>query len=169
MAPDRDDFMRHFLAARNDLAAFLGSVIRDQAAREDCFQEVSMVLWREFDRFDTTRSFGAWARGIAVNIALKHRDRLQRGPHLCDPAVLQAMAEAWQRTEPESDGMVEALRQCMGTLGDRQRSLLAMRYDAGMSLEKMALELKRTTAAVNMALSRLREALQRCIVQRRRT
>ena len=47
--PDR--FLPLFLAAQPDLRAFIGAMVRDPAAREDVFQEVSMILWKSFQKY----------------------------------------------------------------------------------------------------------------------
>ena len=73
MNPDPEQFLPLFLAAQSDLRAFIGATVRDRALREDVFQEVAMVLWRTFDRFDASRSFGAWARGVAARKIMEDR------------------------------------------------------------------------------------------------
>lgn len=162
-APDQSEFLRLFVPIRHDLLAFLHSVNRDGQACEDCFQEISLVLWREFHRFDRQASFGAWARGIAVNVVRQSWRRSARGPLLCEPATLQALAEAWQRTEAEAGDLDERLARCTEAVEDQQRELLRLRYHDSLSLEQIAVRLGRSMASVNMTLSRLRRSLQMCL------
>jgi RNA polymerase sigma-70 factor (ECF subfamily) len=162
-APDQSEFLTLFIPIRHDLLAFLHSVNRDDQACEDCFQEISLVLWREFHRFDRLGSFGAWARGIAVNVVRQSWRRSARGPVLCEPATLQALAEAWQRTEGEADDLDERLARCTEGIEESQRQLLRLRYHEGLSLDGIAARLGRSMASINMTLSRLRRALQVCL------
>src|SRR5262249_20181018 len=63
----RVEFLRLFERRQAEIRAFIGSLIRDPHVREDLFQEVALVLWQEWERYDPQRSFGAWARGITAN------------------------------------------------------------------------------------------------------
>ncbi|MBN1670504.1 MAG: RNA polymerase subunit sigma, partial [Kiritimatiellae bacterium] len=55
-----------------------------------------------------------------------------------------------------------ALVQCVQRLPDDQRELLHMRYHRGRSLEELARHLRKTLAAVNMTLVRIRQVLLKC-------
>src|SRR5262249_9389917 len=57
----QNEFLPLFLKHQVGIRAFLGSLVRDPHARNDLFQEVALVLWHEFPRYDRARSFGAWA------------------------------------------------------------------------------------------------------------
>ena len=59
-----EEFLKLFLWHQDGVRAFLGSVVRDRAAAEDLFQEVSLALWESFPTYDATRPFGAWAPPI---------------------------------------------------------------------------------------------------------
>jgi len=75
--------------ARGDLAAFetlfrshqqevyrwIVRLVRDPAAAEDLTIETFWRAYRAARRFDSERSFGAWLRRIAMNVARKHLAR----------------------------------------------------------------------------------------------
>ena len=106
-----EEFLENFLEHQRDLRAFIGSLVREPAAREDVFQEVALILWREWERFDRTKSFGAWARGIAANKIL-HRQRADRRfPVAFEPETMERILEAFDSVE--HDFQVQALRHCM--------------------------------------------------------
>ena len=56
-----------------------------------------------------------------------------------------------------------ALAQCMEKLTKRNRELIRIRYEQGMSLEDSAKELGKPKGTVSMALYRIRIALWRCV------
>jgi RNA polymerase sigma-70 factor (ECF subfamily) len=162
----REEFLGLFLKHQDDLRAFLGSVVRDWHARDDVFQEVALILWREFDRYDRSRSFGAWARGIAAHKVMQDWEQARRRPTLLPPAAVQAMLQAYDRTEPSAEPELEALQQCLDRLPTEPRRLLGLRYREGLRLADIAMRLRSTSEAVHKALSRLRARLERCVEQR---
>jgi RNA polymerase sigma-70 factor (ECF subfamily) len=162
----REEFLELFLKHQDDLRAFLGSVVRDWHARDDLFQEVGLILWREFHRYDRSRSFGAWARGIAAHKVLQNWEQARRRPTLLPPAAVQAMREAYDRTERGAEPELEALQECLDRLPAEPLRLFALRYREGLRLADIAGRLRSTAEAVHKALSRLRARLQRCVEQR---
>src|SRR4051812_37772722 len=96
---DQDEFLQRFLSHRDELAAFVGAVVRDRHAREDVLQEVVLVLWQESPRYDRARPFGAWARGIAANKLMQRWEKTKRLPVPFSPEAIRAVADAYDRTE----------------------------------------------------------------------
>lgn len=160
-----EDFLKLFLRHQDGIRAFLGSVVRDRAAAEDVFQETSLALWESFDSYDAARPFGAWARGVAVKKVLQGRERSRRTPLAFSPQTIQAVLDAYDRTEdsaPDTDG----LRDCISRLPPRSQSLLALRYERALKLGEIAKEVGSTLDAVHKLLSRIRENLQECLQRR---
>jgi RNA polymerase sigma-70 factor (ECF subfamily) len=161
-----EEFLRLFLKHQADVRAFIGSLVRDRHAREDVFQEVALVLWQEFARYDPNRSFGAWARGIAAKKLLQRWERVGRAPVSLAPEAIQAVLEAYDRTEDTASARAEALQECLERLPEKSRRLLALRYEQSLKLSQIAQHLNATLDAVHKALSRLRTRLQRCVERR---
>jgi RNA polymerase sigma-70 factor (ECF subfamily) len=162
----RADFLHLFDRCERDLRAYIGAVIRDLHAREDVFQEVSVVLWKSFEDYDPARSFGAWARGIATNKMLEARRRNARFPLLFPQETLEAILEAFEAEEPPAAEEEVALAACLRELPERSREILRWRYEAGQPCARIARQLGSTLKAVHQTLCRLRQALARCIEKR---
>jgi len=163
----RDEFLTLFLRHQGDLRAFLGALLTDPHQRDDVFQEVALVLWKQFDDYDRARSFGAWARGIAANKVLQTRERLARSPVALAPDAIHALLDAFARTEEEqSPDRADALRRCLERLPDHSRQLLAQRYEKGLDVGEIARQLGRSLDSTYQALSRVRARLEDCIRQR---
>jgi len=162
----RDDFLKTLLAHEADLRAFIGSLVRDLHARDDVFQEVAVALWQQAEQYDAARSFGAWARGIAANKILQRRHQDQRFPVVFSPETIQAVLDAFDRTEETAPGRHDALAECLKRLPLEPRRLLAMRYEEGLGVDQIAERVNRTVDAVYRALSRIRAALEACIRRR---
>lgn len=61
-------------------------IVRDRGAAEELTVETFWRAWNARARFDPTRSFGAWARRIAGNLALNHLKRRRPPPIPDDPS-----------------------------------------------------------------------------------
>ena len=160
------DFLHFFRKAETDLRAFIGSVIRDPHAREDIFQEVSRTLWQKFDDYDLSRSFGAWARGIASRKILEARRRSARFPLLFPPETVEAIAEAFDQSDESAAAREAALKPCLDALPLRSRQILTSRYDQRLPCEQIARATGSNLKAIHQTLSRLRRGLHRCITAR---
>jgi len=161
-----DEFMRLFLRHQPEIRAFVGSLVRDRHAREDVVQEVSLILWRQFENYDAARPFGAWARGIAANKVLQAYDKSARTPLAFSPEAVQAIVDAHDRLDDDAPIQADALARCVEQLPEKSKQLLSMRYEQALKLEAMAQRLRSTLHAVHQALSRLRTRLADCVESR---
>ncbi|MCB1098654.1 MAG: sigma-70 family RNA polymerase sigma factor [Verrucomicrobiales bacterium] len=159
-------FLTDFLSCQTDLRGYIGALVWDEGLREDIFQEVSLALWESYDRFDASRSFGAWARGVATKKILGHRRNSGRIPLIMDPEAIEAVMNAFDRTERGSTDREDALKHCLKRLPDRLRSLLTLRYGEGLRCEEIARRSRMTLDATYQALSRCRAQLEKCVTQR---
>ena len=65
-----EEAFRQILAHRTMLKAYIQAFVRDPVLAEDTFSEVAIEIARCWERFDKTRSFENWARGLARRVAL---------------------------------------------------------------------------------------------------
>lgn len=161
-------FLKLLLPVQPDLKAFIASMVRDRAAAEDLYQDVCLTLWQSFASYDPARPFGAWARGVAGKKVLQSYEKSRRIPLAFSPRSLQAVLDAFDRNEPDRPGETDGLRDCIGKLPDRSRSLLALRYERGLKLGDMAREEGKSLDAIHKLLCRIRETLEDCLKRRLR-
>src|SRR5262249_11581575 len=74
-----------FREHQREVYGWIVRMVRDPSAAEDLTIETFWRIYRSRARFDPSRSFGAWARRFAVNVALDHlkrsgRDRARLAP-----------------------------------------------------------------------------------------
>lgn len=171
MSQDRDrsreELFRRFTGMRAGVLGYLRVLVRDAHLAEDLFQETCLVVLRKLETFDPAGDLGAWARAIALNLA-RNALRKERYVHLMtSPGLAEAIDRAYVDGAPDEEGersaRLEHLAHCMGQVEVRQRRLLDLRYRAGESLERIARETGRSSGAVQVALSRLRQFLLKCI------
>ena len=126
-------FLKLFLAHEAEVRAFIGALVRERVAREDVFQDVAVALWEGFDRYDPARPFGAWARGVASNKILQQRRRDARSPIAFSPETIEAVRDAFDRTDVPAGEREEALEECLRRLPERSAEILSLRYSHGAS------------------------------------
>jgi RNA polymerase sigma-70 factor (ECF subfamily) len=170
----QERFLRLFLLEQGGIRAFIRATVWNRALCDDLFQEVAMVLWRELDRYDPERPFGAWARGVTAKTVLKSYRQGKRttGALTSDAVVaLEAAFEQLSLTEEVTlslSSREEALRNCLDQLPDRSRALVRLRYSESLKAGEIAVRLASSPDAVQKALSRVRDALRKCVDRRLR-
>jgi RNA polymerase sigma-70 factor (ECF subfamily) len=75
---DLDAFEELFRQHQREVFAWILAMIRDRAAAEELTLETFWRVYRSHARFDPARSFGAWARRVATNVALTHLKKTRR-------------------------------------------------------------------------------------------
>ena len=68
-----------FKAHQREVYGWIVRLVRDRGAAEDLTIETFWRVYRSRVRFDPARSFGAWTRRIAMNVAIDHLKRAARG------------------------------------------------------------------------------------------
>lgn len=164
---EHDDLIRRFTGMRASVLGYLRVLVRDAHLAEDLFQETCLVVLRKVAEFDPSGDFGAWVRGIALNLArnVLRKERyvhLMPSPNLAE-AIERTFASATAAEDEELALRLERLGECMEQVGSRQRKLLELRYQGRATIREIAQRTGRTEGAVQVALSRVRQFLLKCI------
>jgi RNA polymerase sigma factor (sigma-70 family) len=69
---EKEAFETLFRQFQGEVFGWTMRIVRDRGTAEDLTVEAFWKMHRAHARFDPTRSFGAWARRIATNLALDH-------------------------------------------------------------------------------------------------
>ena len=171
MNRSEEDTRRHLtqmiLKHRTAIYGFIVAHLADVSSAEDVFQEVCLVLWEQWERYDPARDFGRWARGIARNKILQYLDRAGRrsAPVLVDPELFEKLVEhpSWSKDDTSEK---EALKKCVKRLGKRAREILRLKYGDGLSGKEIAAKLKLRVNSVFVSIMRGKAALMDCIEER---
>jgi RNA polymerase sigma-70 factor (ECF subfamily) len=171
-------------ASLDDVEAFTGLIREHQAGLrafvrslgveadwvDDVAQEVFLIAYRQRAQFDSGKDYGRWLRGIARRVAANERRKEARHSRLLSAALPELMPAEDAQVEDLLDGgtapILEALRNCMGSLPERGRALLARRYEQGDAAPVLALAFNLSPDAVRQSLTRLRSAVKRCVEDR---
>ena len=98
VAGDEAAFEALFREHQREVYGWIVRLVRDPSAAEDLTIETFWRIHRSCARFDPSRSFGAWARRVAVNVALDHLKRTGR-----ERARLAPLEDAGVAAAPDPD------------------------------------------------------------------
>ena len=168
---NRDEFEAVVIAHQAEIYRYLRYLGALPATAEDIAQDTFLVLLRRAEPLDglNAASRAAWFRGIARNLFLQSCRKAKRGETTVDPAHLEDAEATWQSEFLRGgDGFdyLEALRQCLKALPDRERRAVALRYHERASRKQMADLLNLSEDGIKSLLRRVRAALAECVSKR---
>lgn len=156
---DRDAFEALFRQFQAEVFGWIMRIVRDRGIAEDLTVEAFWKMHQAHARFDPTRSFGAWARRIATNLALDHLRKIRReAPLVGDPS------DAAQSNPGIQSETRERIAAAFQSLNPRLRVVATLSLIEGVPHCEIAAALGITEAAVRVRLFRatriLRELLK---------
>lgn len=163
---EKEQFVRHITASQGSMYGYIFSLVGDHTQAADVLQETNLVLWRKASEFRPGAQFLPWAFTIARFQVLAHLRDTKRKTMLLDAELVNLLAEDVAREASRVNETQAALRNCLGTLPSNSRELLDLRYFKAQKLKAIAATLNRTEKAVNVALLRIRRALEECVRKR---
>ena len=133
---------------------------RDQA--QEVLQQTNLVLCRKADDFELGTNFNAWAVTVAHYQILSYR-KTQARDRLVFTDKVVAIIDEREDCSDERQERLSLLHQCFQALSDGNQAFINLRYQGGLSMEQMAMEVGKTSGAVRTKLHRLRRSLRDCV------
>lgn len=140
------------------------------AEADDVAQEIFVQVYRGLSSFRGDSSVRTWILGIARNqirLHIRNEGRRRRRSETIVPPELLENSAATEDVDPfQVSNAVEeldALRDCVTRLNERQRWFVESFYFLKYSAEMIASEASLTAGAVRMLLMRIRKQLAECI------
>ena len=164
-AGSRLDFDALYRAARDDVYAYVATLLHDRAAAEDVTAQAFERAFRRKRSFDPARGGPrAWLFGIARNAALDELRRRKRSAALAtDPADAETPA-----TDDAAERALEraAVRSALATLPAREREIIALKFHAGLDNAELAAVLGVSVSNAGTQLHRAMTKLRRAVDDR---
>ncbi len=154
---------RLWMDAQPSVLSFICAAIPRFHDAEDVLQEVAVDIADNFDRYDPSRPFVAWAIGIARRKIAQHFRSHQRDSLLIHSEMLESVAEAHVQRHDQLDERREALGQCLEELDSKAQDVIRMRYSENLHSPEIAQQLDSTSGSVRVMLTRIRTKLNDCI------
>jgi len=154
------EFERLYRSSRDDVYAYVATLLRDRFAAEDVTALAFERAYRRRGGFRASRgSARAWLFGIARNAAL---DELRRRGRAGGDAARAAVVEEGSGDVAETGLRRVVLRAALETLAPRERELVALKFFAGLTNAELAsvIGTSETNAGTRLhrVIGKLREA-----------
>ncbi|MEY5026108.1 MAG: hypothetical protein RLZZ244_1636 [Verrucomicrobiota bacterium] len=151
---------RLFLKHQTVVRAFVCSLSSDFSMVDDVLHETFLTVRRKAAQYREGSNFAAWACTVARYKVLEAWRGSGRGCALSEEA-LEALC-ASEEALP-SDPRLERLEECLGRLAPQARRMVELRYLRACKPEEIARIMEWTPNAVNVGLTRARQALRKCL------
>lgn len=163
---NREEFSALAHEHHRELLVYARALTREGDQSGDIVQEAFITAWENLGKFDVTKDFGSWMRGIIRN---KWREQMRRNSRVValDDQVLEEMEaemRVWQQMRQDGGaGVFIKLEQCMSKLPDGMLGAIRSFYYEGRSSEEAAEKLQVSGSTLRKRLERAREALRMCL------
>jgi RNA polymerase sigma-70 factor (ECF subfamily) len=158
-------FLSHMLKSQRSLRNYIFSLHPRAQDLDDLMQQTALTLWREFDKFDSTREFLPWALRISYFEVLRlrkkqSRDRLVFSEDLIDQLATDAAEDA--SPVPHR----QALDACLAKLDSKSREVLLARYSEHVTVNSLATKQRVSVHRLYRLLDSARASLVACVRRR---
>jgi len=152
------------MSQRDRVSAAAWLVVRDAHTAEDIFQNVALKAMSKPICFETGGALLSWAFITARREGIDWLRRRKNVPVCLDETILELLEQEWADEAAAQGGIRgQALRDCLEELPAKSRDLLKRRYFDGHACEAVAEQLGARLDAIYKRLSRLHQALKKCI------
>jgi RNA polymerase sigma-70 factor (ECF subfamily) len=166
-----EDAFRHVLANRTVLLMCVKAIVRDPHLVEDTLSDVTMEIVRNWEKYDPSRPFAPWARGVARRVALTNLRKAGRMIATLDDEVIDLLGAEMEAQGGESrfEQYKDRLNECLSKLSASARRLVIARYFNEVTYDELAAQERRTNGALYVAFVRIHQTLARCVKRQRTT
>jgi RNA polymerase sigma-70 factor (ECF subfamily) len=161
----KTEFARCLADNQARLYGYIHSLVPDVHHADDLYQQTALVLWGKFDEFDRSRSFFAWACGVARLEAANFVRSLARQRLFFGHDLSLLLVEAHEELADELADRREALSRCVEKLSPADRELLTECYADPAGVHAAAARRNRSPHSVYNSLRRIRQALFECVTR----
>ncbi len=163
---EREKFTNLVRESHAELLVYARSLTREDTNSRDIVQDSFVVAWNNMNKFEVTRDFGSWMRGIIRNKWREYLRKDKRQVTVEDDVLesLEVVMRDWQSMRDDGGPSVFIkLEQCMSKLPESLMKAVKCFYYDGHSTDEAADELSIGGATLRKRLQRARASLRDCI------
>ncbi|WP_146392973.1 sigma-70 family RNA polymerase sigma factor [Allorhodopirellula solitaria] len=161
---DHSEFARLIAQHQRSVQGYILANVPSWSDADEIWQETSVRLWLEFDKFEPGSNFSAWAIRVAHFEILTWRKKASRSRLIFGDDLIECLAsEQGGFASPHGDERLKALDHCLEHCPPHQRDLLSRFYEPGRQVEQVAVTMKCSVDAVYKSVQRIRRSLRFCI------
>ena len=157
------DFVRLWTAHQAEVKRYLFMMIPRPADAAEVLQDVSVLLWKKWDKYDPDRPFVPWAIRFAYLEVLKWRQKQAREKLIFSDSLVEQLHHRHDREAPLMEARRKALDSCLEKLNEQQRKWVDLRYGRHGAVKE---EAERTGVSMHKlyyALEKIRSQLLDCV------
>jgi RNA polymerase sigma-70 factor, ECF subfamily len=154
----QENFVRHILPLRG----FIFGLVPRRHLVDDIVQETFVTACQKAETYEPGSNFKAWIFAIARFKALATVKRQTGRVVLLEPEVVELLASE-VRPDHGLQDRVAVLDGCIGKLADTARRAVVLRYSESLGPTEIAQRMGWSVNALNVALTRARIFLRRCV------
>ena len=154
-----------FLEHQPRIYGYVRSLLFQKSDADDVMQETASLLWKKFDEFERGSFFDRWALRVAFHQVRKFRQKKARESKRLQFSedVLELLSEDAEPIIDRTEEAAAALEQCLRKLTEKDRRIVALRFEDGATNRSVAGAIGKSESVVSRSLSRIYESLMRCI------
>ncbi len=161
----RENFMRLFRANQKRIFAYILMFIPNRSDAEDLLQETATWMWENFDKYTPGTSFGAWGVTVARFKVLNFNRNLRNKRLKFRDDIVELIEAKADTALDYMDLKRDALEKCLSNMPERDRMLIHLRYDKGLTVRKLASSLDRPIRGLYKTIARIHKLLNNCVRQ----
>lgn len=161
-----EQFVRLLTQNERKVYGYILSLVPNWADADEILQDTNVRLWQQFERYEPGTDFAAWASTVAYYQVLTFRKQASRQKVHVSQQFVEAIAGELAAQQPRIGRREAALVDCLEALTEPARRLIELCYERGAAVSDVACQLGRGVEATYKALSRVRQALHRCVDQK---
>ena len=158
-----EQFLCLLMASYKRIFSFILTLAPKLSDAEDIMQKSVMIMFRKFNEFKPNSNFGAWGTSIARYEILKFREKQGKNRVLFDSSAFDNILKRTEARVEKIDERLQALESCLNKLNDRDKELIKMRYEDGLTIKEVAQKAKRPIPGMYKAMARIHNLLQACV------
>jgi RNA polymerase sigma-70 factor, ECF subfamily len=160
-----EGFIRLLTANQDRIYAYILSLVADFPDADDIMQEVTTVMWRKYDSFETGSDFAAWGMAIARYKVMNHRKQQKGRPVYLNDDSIQALEDDLKNMLKSQDERLDALKRCIKKLSGVDGKLVRMRYYEDVSAQDIAARMGKHVRTIYKLFARIQARLLGCVRQ----
>ena len=151
------------MESQNRIYAYILVFVPHGPDADDIMQETATVMWEKFDTFTPGTDFARWARKIAYHKILDHRKKRGRHRVVFSDDLLALLAQEAETMLDRANPRLEALKFCLRRLSSKDRGLIRLHYEDGVTIKNMAERANRSVQGLYKVMVRIHNRLRDCV------
>ncbi|WP_026308799.1 RNA polymerase sigma factor [Spirosoma spitsbergense] len=135
------------------------SMTHDTEKAEDFTHDIFIKVFNKLEAFEQRSSFSTWLYSVSFNYCA---DQLRIAKRFSTTSL--DFNNEWDKADSLDDQLheetLQLMQQAMTSLSAKERSLLRLKYEDGLSIDEIAQTLDLSPSAVKMRLKRSRDKIQ---------